>query len=79
MIPCDQPYNPEIRKRYRVLAGPFNGGENSLMTGLLDHLKTTGARITTVGQAAGVEVWRLRSECETLEDTARRLKKLKRR
>ncbi len=78
-IPCDQPFHHTLAKRYRVLAGPFTPGEAGLIAGLLEHLKATGARVTTVGYSHGVEVWRLRSERETLEETAARLKSFRKR
>jgi hypothetical protein len=72
---------PALRNRYRVLAGPFTLLEQPMLDQLLSHLATTGARTTTVSapHASGVEVWRLRSEMETLPDTARRLRQLQRR
>jgi hypothetical protein len=80
MLPYDQPYSLAVVKRYRVLAGPFHPHEAAIFASLTAHLKATGARITTVsGPHGGVEVWRLRSECETYDETANRLRRLKRR
>jgi len=74
----EAPLTPDLAKRYRRLAGPFEPLAANLLTGMMTYLTTTGARAITVGEPEGVCVWRLRSECETLEETARRLKKTKR-
>lgn len=77
-LPYEAPLTPDLAKRYRRLAGPFGEPTAGLLSGMMTYLTTTGARAITVGEPEGVCVWRLRSECETLEDTARRLKKTKR-
>lgn len=75
MIATDQPVTAEIRNRYRCLAGPFRTAEDEpLLRGLERHLRETGARIGTFGTPEGATVWRLASECETLIETARRLR-----
>lgn len=68
---------PDLRRRYRLLAGPFTLLEAPMLAGVLHHLTTTGARTTTVlsATARGVDIWRLRSEMETLADTERRLRR----
>ena len=68
---------PDLRRRYRVLAGPFTLMEQPMLSQLLSYLAATGARTTIVSapHASGVEVWRLRSEMETLADTHRRLRR----
>jgi hypothetical protein len=81
-MPMDIPYEtlvtPLLCRRYRRLAGPFAGlEEKPLLDGVLRYLTRTGARITTVGEADGVYVWRLGSECETRVETEQRLAKLK--
>lgn len=63
----------DITKRYRPLAGPFTGEEVILMTSACDYLRKTGARIVTHPERHGVTIFRLRSECETIEETARRI------
>lgn len=77
MIPYETKYSEAVEKRYVRLAGPFE--EPTLLGGMMAFLGATGARAITVGETTGVCVWRLRSECETLEETARRLAKRKRR
>lgn len=79
MIPYQQSINPTVEKRYRRLAGPFDETEVPLLDSMLRYLGGTGARVVTVGEPVGVCLWRLRSECETLDDTARRLRKLSKR
>ena len=79
MIPYQEPLNPTLAKRYRRLAGPFGEPTAALLDGMVRFLTTTGARVLTVGEPEGVCVWRLRSECETLEQTAARLRKKLRR
>lgn len=74
-LPYEIPLTPELEKRYRRLAGPFEVPSAHLLTGLMDYLTRTGARAITVGESMGVCVWRLKSECETFEETERRLKK----
>lgn len=72
----DTTYTPELAKRYLRLAGPFLGGpQEGLLEGLMRYLTHTGARAIMVQEPVGVCVWRLRSECETYEETERRLKK----
>jgi len=75
MLPFQQPYNSAVSLRYRRLAGPFADGERTLYENMTEFLRRTGARIVTVGEPEGVCVWRLGSECETLEDTAHRLRR----
>ena len=79
MLPYQESLNPSVAKRFRRLAGPFCETNAMLLDGLVQFLTTTGARVLTVGEPDGVCVWRLRSECETLEQTARRLTTQKRR
>lgn len=74
----DTTYTPALAKRYLRLAGPFLGGtQESLLEGLMRYLTHTGARAIRVQEPVGVCVWRLRSECETREQTEKRLKKLR--
>lgn len=72
--------SPQLCKRYAPLAGPFEPArEEALFEALLSHLNTSGARVLTVseirGNLNGVSIYRLRSECETREQTRRRLAK----
>jgi hypothetical protein len=74
----DTKFTPDLSKRYLRLAGPFSGGpQEGLLEGLMRYLTHTGARAIMVQEREGVCVWRLRSECETYEQTERRLAKLK--
>lgn len=66
-------YTPSIQQRYRRLAGPFRESESGTLDRLLAYLQATGARIVTVGEPDGLNVWRLRSECESIDETRRRL------
>ena len=70
------PFSPDLKKRYRRLAGPFDPPTKHLLDGMMAYMVATGARVTTVGEPVGVCVWRLRSECETYLETERRLAKL---
>lgn len=75
-VTSDTHYTPALAKRYLRLAGPFHPGvQESLLEGLMRYLTHTGARAIRVQEPVGVCVWRLRSECETLEQTEKRLKK----
>ena len=76
-LPFETPISPEVQKRYRRLAGPFDPPTAHLLSGMMDFLTRTGARAITVGEDVGVCVWRLRSECETYQETERRLGKIK--
>ena len=66
---------PEVRQRYRRIAGPFTPHETGLLAAAIHFLTTTGARVVTVGESAGTNIWRLRSECESIDDTRRRLQR----
>lgn len=77
MIPYQQSYNATVEQRYMRLAGPFDEGSHGILEGMRKFLGETGARIVTVGEADGVCLWRLRSECETMEETERRLRRQK--
>lgn len=65
-----------ITKRYRPLCGPFRRGEESLLEIVAAYLTGSGARILTAPERDGQTIYRLRSECETAEETATRLKRL---
>lgn len=75
MISPQQNFNEAVEKRYLRLAGPFHQEEESLFNTFVGYLQKTGARIVTVRERDGINVWRLRSECETHEETAARLHK----
>lgn len=77
MIPYQQDYNATVAQRYLRLAGPFDERTQCILEGMRRYLGATGARTVTVGEADGVCLWRLRSECETLEETERRLRRLR--
>jgi len=66
----------KIHERYRPLAGPFLSFEKPMLEKLADHLVTTGARILGVLGDQSETLYRLRSECETIDQTAARLRKL---
>lgn len=72
-IPYQQEWNQSVEKRFHCIAGPFNGNEVALFEKLREYLTQTGARILTVGEQLGTSIYRLRSECETMEETAARL------
>ena len=78
-LPYETPISPEVEKRYRRLAGPFDPPTAHLLSGMMSYLLTTGARAITVGEPVGVCIWRLRSECETYQQTEHRLAKLSKR
>ena len=75
MLAYQQSHNRDVEARYRPLAGPFDDSERDLFQLVAGFLQATGARILTVGERQGVSIYRLRSECETLEDTAHRLRR----
>lgn len=75
MIPFQQSYTATVEQRYHRLAGPFDETSEPVLKSMMTFLHSTGARIVTVGEAAGVCLWRLRSECETMEETEKRLKR----
>lgn len=77
MIPYQQSYNATVAQRYMRLAGPFDERSLGILEGMRKFLSQTGARYVTVGEADGVCLWRLRSECETMEQTERRLRRQK--
>lgn len=68
--------NP-IHKRYLALAGPFTAEERPLLLAVVTYLRRSGARITTQPERDGTTIYRLRSECETHEETAERLRRLR--
>lgn len=74
MIHPQSTINPTVEQRYLRLAGPFQQEEESLFNTFVGFLQKTGARILTVQERDGINVWRLRSECETHEETAARLR-----
>jgi hypothetical protein len=70
--------NADLHRRYQLLAGPFSGNEARLLDTLCCYLRQTGARILTHPHPIeGTDLYRLRSECETMEETAERLRKQK--
>lgn len=79
MIPTQDHDSPKLRSRYRPLAGPFYEPQGQLCQALLDHLQAGKARVITASERGGVTIFRLRSECETLAETATRLRKISRR
>lgn len=77
MIPYQQSFNETVAKRYQRLAGPFReDAEKPLLEQMLGFMARTGARVLLVGEADGTNLWRLRSECETMAETERRLRKI---
>ena len=72
-IPYQQHWNHAVEQRYHPIAGPFNGNEVALFERVREYLSKTGARILTVGEQNGTSIYRLRSECETMEATAARI------
>jgi len=76
MIAFQQSLNPAVQARYRRLAGPFADPEEHLLRGMLAYLGATHARVLTVGESSGVCLWRLATECETMEQTENRLRRL---
>lgn len=69
---------PDITRRYLIIAGPFRGAEEApLLDGMVSYLAASGARALAVDGRDGPTVRRLRSECETISETATRLRKLK--
>lgn len=77
MIAYQQSYNPAVAARYRRLAGPFHDQEEHLLRGMLRFLSATSARVVTVGESDGVCIWRLAAECETMEETESRLRRIR--
>lgn len=77
MIPYQQQLNQSVEARYHRLAGPFDETTLGLLEGMKAFLNATGVRYVTVGEACGVCVWRLKSECETMEETEKRLRRQK--
>lgn len=73
MITAEQATSEQVLKRYKPLAGPFRRCEEGIYHRMLAYLRGTGARVTTMADADGVVICRLRSECETLEETRARL------
>lgn len=66
----------DIHHRYHLLAGPFTGNEASLLEAVCAYLKKTGARIIQhPNPGYGTDIYRLRSECETMEETEARLRR----
>lgn len=76
MIAFQSPLNPTVLKRYRPLAGPFADTEESLFRVCLTALTSSHARVVTVGERDGVTIYRLAAECETMEETEARLRRL---
>ena len=79
MISTQEQDSPKLRSRYRPLAGPFYEQQSGLCEALLASLVTGKARVIIASERGGVTIFRLRSECETLQETERRLGKLKHR
>lgn len=79
MILAQEQYTPGIGTRWRCIAGPFVDAEAALFLRLCDYLRETGARTFSMRtkDGSGVELYRLRSECETLDQTRRRLSRYK--
>ncbi len=74
-IPYQQEWNRSVEQRYHPIAGPFNSNEVALFDRVREYLQKSGARIVTVGEQHGTSIYRLRSECETIEETAARLQR----
>lgn len=60
-----------VRARYRPVAGPYAPCHRPMMERALATL--SGCRVVVAAGKDGLEIWRLRAECETIEDTARKL------
>lgn len=71
---------PSVVKRYQPIAGPFpREGCDAEFEALYAWLQSSGARVLKVGESRGeirdgVSIYRLRSDCETIADTRRRLR-----
>ncbi len=76
MIAFQQSLHPSVLKRYRPLAGPFDATEEPLFKKVLSGLTSSHARVVTVGERDGVTIYRLATECETMEETEARLRRL---
>lgn len=77
MICYQQRINAAVESRYRRLAGPFGDTEEHILRNMQAFLIETKARVLTVGEPEGVTLWRLASECETMEQTENRLRRLR--
>lgn len=80
MIFPQQDYNARVAARFQPIAGPFRNDEQCLFDAMVEHLRRSGARITTIRESrgdviGGVSIYRLREQCETKEETRRRLKR----
>ena len=75
MIFPQERWNPTVTKRFRPICGPFQADEEELFHRVAEYLRRSGARILSVGENAGVTIYRLRSECESIEQTRSRLRK----
>lgn len=64
-----------IPHRWRILAGPFFESERGILNAIEKHLAETGARTMKADERGGLSLFRLRSECETMEETAARLRR----
>jgi hypothetical protein len=71
----------KLALRYRPLAGPFSPREAPLLEKLTAALTASGARILTSeetrGETRGPTIYRLRTECETTQETRQRLHKIR--
>jgi hypothetical protein len=76
MISAQQPLNSTVQARYHRLAGPFADPEEHLLRRILEYMRITQARVLTVSEPEGVTLWRLASECETMEQTENRLRRI---
>lgn len=67
----------KVVERYKPLIGPFGRGELEMAMRIVDSLRASGARVIVLyedrGGSAGDTIYRLRSECESCEQTAARM------
>lgn len=60
------PRSEDVAKRYRCIAGPYRESERHMLANCLMSLQ--GCRIVVAKCDAGLEVFRLRSECAEAEE-----------
>lgn len=67
------PTAADLKKRYRVIAGPYPKSQKAMLETVLRDLAGCRIHVENHTDARGATVWRLRSELETVEETAARL------
>lgn len=67
------PRTADLLPRYRIIAGPYLPHEDKMLANCLRDLR--GCRAQVAIGTRGYEVLRLKNECESGEETARRLNK----